>query len=223
MAHNKRYIPSTNSVDLLSKIEEIDFKINDPSSTLIDIKRYISEMRSIVEHARLIYYKTTNILNENISKLEEKINEITNEKNVEEYSNNWLKFMHKEYTVNADTEFEINNEFAQESNDKIKLKNTLIIRKNNLLTFEDDNITLKLNQLTLATTFQEIENLIFEYSPDIIKNKNKNKRHLGSFKTLESDISRLERHKTLLDEEKNKVKNHIIYSILLYLLLLEKT
>jgi hypothetical protein len=205
------------SNNLLSKINIIDAKINDPTSTLSDIKQYILEMKTIVRHAKLVYYKSQEILDNNIKLLKAKINNMTNEDDEEEYSADWIEFMHKEYIVDEKDD----DILFQDQKEIIKITKNLSIKDNTLITVDDDKISLKLHQLMLTTCMSEIENLSFEYSPDIIKQKNKNKRHLGPIKTLESDLARLEKHKTLFKEEKNKIKNHIVYNILLYLLLKE--
>ena len=214
------FLPKT--IDLLPKIYQINEKINDPLTTLNDIKRYIAEMRSIVDHAKLIYYKAEEILNDNMHNLEKKVIEITNEDNEEEYSTDWVNFMHKEYSIeNSDREDELN--FVQQNQrNRIKLTKALYVKENSFISINDQNeITLKLHHLTLTTSISEIEKIIFEYSPDIIKYKNKSKRHIGPLKSLETDLARLESHRILFKEEKNKIKNHIIYNTLLYLLLEE--
>jgi hypothetical protein len=126
MSKKPDLLPKT--IDLLPKIYQINEKINDPLTTLNDIKRYIAEMRSIVDHAKLIYYKAEEILNDNMHNLEKKVIEITNEDNEEEYSTDWVNFMHKEYSIeNSDREDELN--FVQQNQrNRIKLTKALYVK-----------------------------------------------------------------------------------------------
>lgn len=201
-------------VDIVASLELIDAKINDPMTNLIDIKRYVSEMRSLVNHAKVIYYKANEMLNKNMDVLEDKIYEITDDK--EEYSSNWLEFMHKEYHIDDENKDFI---FYEHDEKKIKLTKNLSVLENSYIKIEDDHINFKIHNLSLTTTLNELENIVFDYTPDILRPKNKAKRHLGPIKSLETDLARVKNHKIILSEEKNKIKNHIIYNILLYLLL----
>lgn len=208
------------SFDLLPKLHQINEQINDPNASLNEIKQYITEMRAIVNHAKLIYHKAEEMLNDNTHNLEIKIADITNEDNEEEYSSSWVNFMHKNYII--ETNEDNDPQFVQQCQDnKITLTPSLSVRETSFISMSGGKITLKLHHLNFTTTVQEIEKLVFEYSPDIIKSKNKNKRHLGPLISLDSDLARLESHRILFKEEKNKIKNHIIYNILLYLLLEE--
>ncbi len=198
-----------NNTDLISKINEIDEKINDPSATLTEIGRYISEMKTIVRHAKLIYNKTKEILDSNIKTIENKINDVTDE---DEYSNEWLKFMHNPYKITQSLTFENNN-------NKIKLTQNLLVDETSFITFNEGEISLKLNHIKLTSNIEQLNNIKFDFSPDLIRGKNKNKRHLGPLKTLEFDLQRLRQHKQLFIEEKEKIKNNIIYHVLLYLLI----
>lgn len=203
------------SVDLIAQITLINGQINRPDVSMVDIQNGISNMRSIVNHASLIYCKVNTILNENLYKLRQKLEEITAHKDEDEYSSKWADFMHRKYAIcdkKDDVEF-------QSCASKIKLTQNLSIDADSLITFENNYITLNMGGICIRSTMKELEDIIFEYSPDILRKKNKNKRHLGNLKTLENDLSKLERHKVLFRDECNKINVSIIYNVILYLLL----
>ena len=204
------------TVNIIEQINRINVQINNPDVTLSDIQKGISDMRSIVDHANLIYCKANEILNENLLKLKQKLEDITGDNGEDEYSSKWVDFMHKKYEICDSKHDEV--EFQSCAN-KIKLTPNLSINTNNLITFENGHITLNMNGICIKSTIKELEEMNLEYSSDILKKKNKNKRHLGTLKTLENDLCKLERHKVLFHEELNKVNTGIIYNVILYLLL----
>lgn len=206
---------SIKSVDAVSRIEKLNNIINDKKTSIDEIRKCFSEMRLLVNHLKLLYNQSKNILESNIDLINFKVTDISKE--IEnEYSSSWLKFVNKNYSIsnNEDVKFIDNSQ-------NIKLAPNIELKPTDFLKIETPNI-IKLSLasgINLETSFLEIENCPHNYTPNIRSLTKKNFRHIGPLKTLETDLKRLCNNKSLLKEEKNKIKTTIIYNILLYLLI----
>lgn len=220
---NKVSIKKIRDIDLISKITELSKIANNERSDMKDIKVAIHEMRTIVNHAGLIFQTVQNIFNKTFSKLSDKINRLNNEDDEDEFSENWIKFMHKSYEVNTDEVFDMDSKsnITDPSIVQIPLTPNLTIHQNSWLKFSlPETIVLHLGKnLSISTTLTELKELAFDYSPDILKQKNKKLRHVGPIALLDMDVTRLKQHPLLFKIEQNKIKSHIVYNLLLYLAL----
>lgn len=210
-------IKKMRSSDIPAKIEQLDKIINDSNTSLDAIKIAVRELRAIVNHTHLIYNTSRDMLERNIDKLNEKIYDISNASDEDEYGQAWIKFMNKQYDID---DIKSGITCAENTPPYIEIFPNLKIKPNNIIKIDGNNITCTISSdLILTTTKMEIENIIFEYSSDIIRDKNKKKRHIGPVNKLSVDLPRLVNNKLLFKEEKNKIKTSIIYNIILYLLL----
>jgi hypothetical protein len=205
---------SIKSVEATLRIEKLNDIINDKKTSLDDIRKCLSEMRLLVNHLKLIYNQSKKILDNNLDLINFKLTDISKE--IEnEYSSSWIAFINKKYSIT-------NNEDAKfiDNSQNIKLAPNIEIKPTDFLKIETPNI-IKLSlspDINLETSLLEIENFSNNYSPNIRSITKKNFRHIGPLKTLDIDLKRLCNHKTLLKEEKNKIKTSIIYNLILYFL-----
>lgn len=218
---SKVSVKKIHDIDLIQKINELSKIANNDRSDMKDIKVAIHEMRTIVNHAGLIFQTVQDVFHKTFSKLSKKINRLNSEIDEEEFSENWMKFMHKSYEVNHDDDFESKSGIIDPSIAHIPVTSNLIIHQNSWLKFDlPETITICIGKnLSITTTLTEIKELTFDYSPDILKLKNKYSRHIGPIASLDMDIERLKNHPILFKIEQNKIKSHIVYNLLLYLLL----
>ena len=221
-----RSVKVIKDTDLVGKINELSKIANNKHASIEDVKNSINEMRTIVNHAGLIFQTTQEIFNKTFASLSNKINKLNEDTEGNEYSEEWVKFMHKTYEID-------NEDFNDPYVKKISLTDTLFVSQTDWLKMDNgckhpakdlkdhaSSILLKIgSDIQLKVTIDEIKELTFEYSSDILKPRNKNKRHLGPIDLLDLDIARLMRHPTLFKIEQNKIKSHIVYNTLLWLLL----
>jgi hypothetical protein len=208
-----RLVKVIKDTDLVGKINELSKIANNKHASIEDVKNSINEMRTIVNHAGLIFQTTQEIFNKTFSDLSNKINKLNEDTEEDEYSEEWVKFMHKTYEID-------NEDFNDPYVKKISLTDTLFVSQTDWLKMDESSIVLRIgSDIQLKVTIDEIKELTFEYSSDILKPRNKNKRHLGPIDLLDLDIARLMRHPTLFKIEQNKIKSHIVYNTLLWLLL----
>jgi len=207
------------SVDVLPQIEKLNQIINDKKTPLDETRKSFSEMRLLVNHAKLLHTQAKKILDRNLETINFKVKELSKDTD-NEYSSSWLKFVNKPYSIAPATD---DFEFVDNSSN-IKLTSLLDVKSNDFIRNEPGGvIALNIPGLkTMVTSILEIENLSHNYSPNIYSHSKKDFRHLGPLQTLESDLNRLRNHEILFKEEKNKIKTAIIYNILLYILLDEK-
>ena len=208
-----RSVKVIKDTDLVGKINELSKVANNKHASIEDVKNSINEMRTIVNHAGLIFQTAQEIFNKTFSSLSNKINKLNEDTEENEYSEEWVKFMHKTYEID-------NEDFNDPYVKKISLTDTLFVSQTDWLKMDASSIVLRIgSDIQLKVTIDEIKELTFEYSSDILKPRNKNKRHLGPIDLLDLDIARLLRHPTLFKIEQNKIKSHIVYNTLLWLLL----
>lgn len=208
-----RSVKVIKDTDLVGKINELSKIANNKHASIEDVKNSINEMRTIVNHAGLIFQTTQEIFNKTFLILSNKINKLNEDTEENEYSEEWVKFMHKTYEID-------NEDFNDPYVKKISLTDTLFVSQTDWLKMDASSIVLRIgSDIQLKVTIDEIKELTFEYSSDILKPRNKNKRHLGPIDLLDLDIARLMRHPTLFKIEQNKIKSHIVYNLLLWLLL----
>jgi len=205
-------IKQLHDIDLINKITELSKVANNENSSINDIKKSISEMRTIVNHTGLIFQTAQNIFNktfDSLSNIIDKLNDSEDE--LAEYSNEWIKFMHQSYS-NIDEKFELDSP-------KIMITENLGIKKVDWIKNENNKICVKINDIVISIPWSDIRDLTFDYSPDLLRKKFKNSRHIGPISSLENDITRIKNHPLLFKIEQNKIKSHIVYNLLLYLLL----
>ena len=201
-----RSVKVIKDTDLVGKINELSKIANNKHASIEDVKNSINEMRTIVNHAGLIFQTAQEIFNKTFSSLSNKINKLNEETEEDEYSEEWVKFMHKTYEID-------NEDFNDPYVKKILLTDTLFVSQTDWLKMDESSIVLRIgSDIQLKVTIDEIKELTFEYSSDILKPRNKNKRHLGPIDLLDLDIARLMRHPTLFKIEQNKIKSHIVYN-----------
>lgn len=208
-------LKKTQDTDLVNKITQLSHIANNENSSIKDIKHAVSEMRAIVNHTGLIFQTVQDIFNKTINNLSVKIDHFNDDD--EEYSSMWIKFMHKIYELKS-----IDNDISIIDNNVhlIPLTEKISIPQTSWLKFEaPDVLILHVGNSTIRTTLSELKQLTFDYSPNICKTSHKKLRHVGPLSLLELDIKRLRNHPELFKIEKNKIKSHIIYNLLLYLAL----
>lgn len=208
-----RSVKVIKDTDLIGKINELSKIANNKHASIEDVKNSINEMRTIVNHTGLIFQTAQEVFNKTFSNLSKKINKLNEDTEENEYSEEWIKFMHKTYEIDNE---DFNDPYAK----KIPLTDTLFISQTDWLKMNNESIVLRIgSDIQLKVTIDDIKDLTFEYSSDILKPRNKDKRHLGPIDLLDLDIARLMRHPTLFKIEQNKIKSHIVYNTLLWLLL----
>ena len=191
---------------MIDKLCELSLVITEKSATIDIIQQSYSEIQKIVNHIDILNTRANEILINTTDVLEKKISEVESAE-VEEYSTAWLNFMYNKSDINTD---HIN---------KIKLTKNTSVNETSFIKSIDNEIVLKLPGIEIKTTVNSIENLPLNYSPDIIRYKNKSKRHIGPLISLDSDIERLKNHPALLEEEKNRIQTSLIYNMCLLLAL----
>ena len=208
-----RSVKVIKDTDLICKINELSKIANNKHASIEDVKNSINEMRTIVNHTGLIFQTAQEVFNKTFSNLSKKINKLNEDTEENEYSEEWIKFMHKTYEID-------NEDFNDPYMKKILLSDKLFVSQTDWLKTDNSYIVLRIgSDIQLKVTIDDIKDLTFEYSSDILKPRNKDKRHLGPIDLLDLDIARLMRHPTLFKIEQNKIKSHIVYNTLLWLLL----
>lgn len=208
-----RSVKVIKDTDLIGKINELSKIANNKHASIEDVKNSINEMRTIVNHTGLIFQTAQEVFNKTFSNLSKKINKLNEDTEENEYSEEWIKFMHKTYEID-------NEDFNDPYMKKILLSDKLFVSQTDWLKTDNSYIVLRIgSDIQLKVTIDDIKDLTFEYSSDILKPRNKDKRHLGPIDLLDLDIARLMRHPTLFKIEQNKIKSHIVYNTLLWLLL----
>lgn len=213
---SKINIKKIHDVDLINKITILSKIVNDEDSDVKEVKNAINEMRTIVNHAGLIFQTTQDIFNKTFKTLSTKIEKLNEEIHDDEYSTTRIDFLHKMYELKVDDHFD-----SLTKAEEIKITDNLSIPQRSWLQFKNpDTICLYLGKtIVMSTTLTNIKQLSFNYSPDILKPLHKKYRHIAPLQSLYMDLKRLENNPELFKIEQNKIKSHIIYNILLYLLL----
>lgn len=215
---NKLSIKKVYDTDLIGKITELSKIVNNEDSDVKEIKNAISEMKTIVNHAGLIFQTTQDIFNKTFKNLSSKVDKLNNEIDDDEYSATRIKFMHKTYELKVENESDLS--IIDHDVSKIELTPILKIPQTTWLKIvHPETITLCLGRLIITTTMDELKKITFDYSSNILKPTHKNRRHLGPLQSLDNDVIRLRNHPDLFRIEQNKIKSHIVYNLLLYLAL----
>jgi hypothetical protein len=168
---SKVSIKKIRDIDLVQKITELSKIANNERSDIKDIKVAIHEMRTIVNHAGLIFQTVQDVFNKTFSKLSLKINRLNDEADEDEFSEKWMKFMHKTYEVNHDDAFESKSNIIDTSIVQIPLTPNTSIYQNTWLKFDPpETISICIGKnLSIRTTLTELKELAFDYCFGILQ------------------------------------------------------